>query len=87
MSVPHDLPLSCILADSINKRIFIGADEGHIFLYDVSSKGFPKLMITIITPQDGPIKSLALDLTRNYLFTAGFEDGLIAVFDLDKPGK
>ena len=87
MSIPHDLALSCILADSVNKRIFIGADEGHIFLYDISSKGFPKLMITIITPEDGLIKSLSLDLKRNYLFTAGFDDGLIAVFDLDKPGK
>ena len=72
MSVPHELPLSCILADSANKRIFIGADQGHIYLYDISSRGFPKLMITIITPEDGPIKSLGLDLKRNYLFSAGF---------------
>lgn len=50
MSVPHDIPLSCIIADHTNKRIFIGADEGHIFLYDISTKGFPKLVITIMTP-------------------------------------
>ena len=26
MSVPHDLTLSCILADQTNKRLFVGAD-------------------------------------------------------------
>ena len=30
---------------------------------------------------------LALDLVKNYLFSAGFENGLIAVFDLEKPGR
>lgn len=72
MSVPHEVQLSCILPDQTNKRIFIGADEGQIFLYDLSTRGFPKLLISICTPEDGPIKTLALDLVKNYLFTAGF---------------
>lgn len=50
MSIPHDIPLSCIIADQVNKRLFIGADEGQIFVYDISTKGFPKLLISILTP-------------------------------------
>ena len=87
MSIPHDVQLSSILADQTNKRIFIGADEGQIYLYDISARAFPKLLISIYTPEEGPIKTLALDLQKNYLFSAGFENGLIAVFDLDKPGR
>jgi WD40 repeat protein len=30
---------------------------------------------------------MALDLVKNYLFTAGFEAGMISVFDIDKPGR
>lgn len=35
MSIPHDIPLSCIIADQTNKRIFIGGDEGMIYLYNI----------------------------------------------------
>lgn len=28
-----------------------------------------------------------LDLKRNYLFTGGFDDGELAIFDIDKPNR
>lgn len=30
---------------------------------------------------------MTIDLVKNYLFAAGFELGLIAIFDMDKPGR
>lgn len=28
-----------------------------------------------------------MDLKRNYLFTGGFDDGEVAIFDIDKPNR
>lgn len=30
---------------------------------------------------------MALDTAKNYVFTGGFDDGEIAVIDIEKPGK
>ena len=35
----------------------------------------------------GSIRSMFFDLGRNYLITGNHEDGVIAIHDLDKPGK
>lgn len=86
-SIPHDVPLSCLLADKASDRLFVGGDEGKIFIYNISKKGYPKPKVTIKTPESGVIRSMTLDTARDYLFSAGFEDGLLAVFDVDRNGK
>ena len=35
----------------------------------------------------GTIRSLEFDLFKNYVFTGGFDDGEICVFNIEKPGK
>lgn len=39
------------------------------------------------TQLKGAIRGLTVDVFKNYVFTGGFEDGEIAVFDIEKPGK
>jgi len=41
----------------------------------------------VLTNQQGLIRGLALDTAKNYVFTGGFDDGEIAVFNIEKPGK
>lgn len=33
------------------------------------------------------IRGLALDSSKNYVFTGGYDDGEVAVFDIEKPGR
>ena len=35
----------------------------------------------------GSIRAMYFDIGRNYLITGNHEDGVIAIHDLDKPGK
>lgn len=92
-TITHPNELVTLLVDTTNKRLFIGANEGHIYVYDIgnvlycTTQKTALALFTIITPEDGPIKALSLDLVKNYLFTAGYEAGMICVFDIDKPGK
>lgn len=41
----------------------------------------------ITTSEKGAIRGLAVDTFKNYLFTGGFDDGEISVFNLEKPGR
>jgi len=41
----------------------------------------------VLTSQQGVIRGLALDTVKNYVFTGGFDEGEVAVFDIEKPGK
>jgi len=47
----------------------------------------PELLTTVLTSQQGVIRGLALDTVKNYVFTGGFDEGEVAVFDIEKPGK
>ena len=47
----------------------------------------PRLIHIIQAHPKGSIRSLFFDLGRNYLITGNHEDGVIAIHDLDKPGK
>ena len=87
LSLPHREPLLVMTADKINKRMFIGSKGGEIFIYDVSSKHTAKLLNTLATNKHGSIRGMDLDLRRNYLVTGGFDDGELAVFDIDKPNR
>lgn len=44
-------------------------------------------MNTLQTSEKGAIRGLTVDTFKNYLFTGGFDDGEIGVFDLQKPGR
>ena len=89
LSLPHREPLLVMTADKINKRMFIGSKGGEIFIYDVSSVigNTAKLLNTLATNKHGSIRGMDLDLRRNYLVTGGFDDGELAVFDIDKPNR
>lgn len=86
-SIPHKDALLIMNADKLNKRLFIGTKGGQVLLYDISSKHTARLIHTYSTRNMGAIRGMDLDLNKNYLFTGGFDDGEIAVFNLDKPGR
>ncbi|EGR33250.1 PX domain protein [Ichthyophthirius multifiliis] len=81
-----DTGLTCMLADKEFKRLFVSNRSGNIYIYSISSIN-PELLITVQTIQKGTIRGLTIDLVKNYLFTGGFDDGEICVFDIEKPGK
>lgn len=39
------------------------------------------------TQSRGAIRGLAIDAFKNYVFTAGYDDGEITIFNIEKPGK
>jgi WD40 repeat protein len=78
--------LSCLAGDRDNKRAFISNRSGQIFIYDISQKN-PSLVHTIQAHQKGSIRGLYYDPFKNYLFSANYDDGTIAIIDLQKPGK
>jgi len=45
------------------------------------------LIHTIQAHQKGAIRGLFFDTFKNYLFTANYDDGVLAIWDLQKPGK
>ena len=47
----------------------------------------PKHIFTIQNHAKGDIRGLDFDFKTNYLFTANMDDGVIAIFDIGKPGK
>ncbi len=78
--------LSGLVGDKENKRVFISNRSGQVFIYDVQQKN-PQLLHTIQAHQKGSIRGLFYDSLKNYLFTANYDDGSIAIIDLHKPGK
>ena len=44
-------------------------------------------MNTLVTVKRGSIRGLDIDLQRNYVFTGGFDDGELSIFDIDKPNR
>ena len=47
----------------------------------------PQILHTLTTVGKGTIRSIEFDLFKNYIFTGGFDDGEICIFNIEKPGK
>lgn len=71
-----------------SKRAFISNRAGQIFIYDISNKD-PVLVHTILThgSKNANLRSVIFDHKTNYLFAANYKDGVIAIWDMGKPGK
>jgi hypothetical protein len=78
--------LTELLYDKENKRIFISNRGGQVFIYDISSK-LPSLIYTVQAHPKGIIRSIFFDPVKNYLVSSNYDDGVIALIDLQKPGK
>jgi WD40 repeat protein len=76
-----------MLKDTLNKRLMFGTKLGEIYIYDISLAEKPKILATLQNHNKGSIRCLHLDTNRNYLFAAGYDDGEINVFEMDKPGR
>jgi len=68
------------------KRAFFTNRAGQSFIYDLSTT-IPKQIYSIQNHPKGDIRGLDFDIKTNYLFTANMDDGVIAIFDIGKPGK
>jgi len=78
--------LTVLLPDKENKRLFISNRNGQVFIYDVSSKT-PSLLHTLHAHPKGNIRDIYFDSIKNYLISSNYDDGTIALIDLQKPGK
>jgi len=74
------------MTDKDNKRCFVTNRSGNVFIYDISLN-VPSLIHTMTTQEKGAIRGLFMDPAKNYVFTAGFDDGEVGVFDIVQPGK
>lgn len=81
-----DTGLTGLIGDKEFKRLFVSNRSGMVFIYSIASVA-PELLTTVLTSQQGVIRGLALDTVKNYVFTGGFDEGEVAVFDIEKPGK
>lgn len=81
-----DTGLTGMIGDKEYKRLFVTNRSGIIFIYSITSTA-PELLTSVFTQQQGVIRGLALDNVKNYVFTGGFDDGEIAVIDIEKPGR
>ncbi len=41
----------------------------------------------LVTQNKGAIRGVQIDSMKNYVFSGGFDDGEIGIFDIEKPGK
>jgi len=79
-------PLTNMIVDKENKRAFISNKNGHIFIFDISSR-MPRIIFHIKAQTKGNIRGLYFDAYKNYLLTANYDDGVLALIDMQKPGK
>lgn len=78
--------LTQLIYDKENKRLFISNRSGQVFVYDISPK-LPSLIHTVQAHPKGTIRCMHFDGIKNYLVTSNYDDGVIALVDLQKPGK
>ncbi|EAR93569.2 PX-SNARE domain protein (macronuclear) [Tetrahymena thermophila SB210] len=81
-----DTGLTGMIGDKEYKRLFVTNRSGVVYIYSISSSA-PELLSQVYTQQQGVIRGLALDTVKNYIITGGFDDGEIAVIDIEKPGR
>jgi WD40 repeat protein len=78
--------LTALLVERENKRAFIANRTGQVFIHDISTM-VPRLIHIVQAHPKGEIRSLTFDTNRHYLITGNHDDGILAIWDLDKPGK
>ena len=77
----HDDAVRVIQLTPDGGRLITGSDDGKVRLFDAAG---PESAATILGAVGSPVRSLALDSTRNFLAVGAF-DGSIHVWDLNRP--
>lgn len=78
--------LTYMVGDREFQRLFVANRQGNVYIYDISSS-IPNLIHVMTTQLKGAIRGMQIDTQKNYVFTGGFDDGEIGVFDIEKPGR
>jgi len=78
--------LTGLAADRENKRVFITSRSGRVFIYDIAPV-IPEILHSVQAHAKGAIRGVFFDPIKNYLITANYDDGVLAIIDLQKPGK
>jgi WD40 repeat protein len=78
--------LTTLAVERENKRAFIGNRLGQVFIHDISTM-VPRLIHIVQAHPKGEIRTLIFDTNRHYLISGNHDDGILAIWDLDKPGK
>eukprot|EP00828_Plagiopyla_frontata_P039391 TRINITY_DN517_c0_g1_i2.p1 TRINITY_DN517_c0_g1~~TRINITY_DN517_c0_g1_i2.p1 ORF type:complete len:317 (-),score=57.95 TRINITY_DN517_c0_g1_i2:63-1013(-) len=73
--------------DKDAKRIFVTNNSNQVYIYDIQPKCQPMLLHIIDTGSASNNKALHYDISKRYLFTAGYNNGLIQVYEIGKAGK
>jgi len=81
-----NVQLTGLAADRENKRLFITSRSGRVFIYDISPV-IPEILHSFQAHTKGAIRGVFFDPIKNYLITANYDDGVLALIDLQKPGK
>jgi WD40 repeat protein len=80
-----DSALTNLFLDPDHQRIFLTNKSGILFIYDTKQSP-PLLKCSIQCTKKGYIRVLKVDLKNNLIF-CGFDDGYIAMLELEEEGK
>ncbi|KAM3143094.1 hypothetical protein pb186bvf_004680 [Paramecium bursaria] len=85
---PSQQGLTGFVADKDNRRAFVSDRAGYIFIFEISSvtQG-PTLSASVASQTGSAIRGLCFDPVKNYLFTAGHDQGEIGVYEVGKSGR
>ena len=75
-----------MIGDRDFQRLFVANRNGNVYIYDISTP-IPTIKHTLTTQLKGAIRGMQLDTNKNYVFTGGYDDGEVGVFDIEKPGR
>jgi WD40 repeat protein len=78
--------LTALVADRENKRAFISNRAGQVMIYSITMP-IPMQIHVIQAHAKGDIRSLTFDATRQYIIAGNHDDGVLAIWDLGKPGR
>ncbi|CAD8199045.1 unnamed protein product [Paramecium pentaurelia] len=85
---PSQHGLTGLAADKDNRRIFISDKGGYIHVFEITSATMgPSLAVSVASQTLSPIRGIFFDPVKNYLFTAGFDQGEIGIFEVGKSGR
>lgn len=79
-------PLTNLVYDKEYKRMFITNKSGQIFIYDASSTPVQQLNVLNMNTKC-TIRGFHYDSIKNFIIGSGYDDGELAMFEIEKPGK
>lgn len=71
VTLPYDGESGAILDDPLNGDIYIGASDGLVYVFNLSSQ----MQVAVLSAAPNIVAAFSLDLTNDHIFVTGFQPG------------